>query len=95
MGGLRGEFPHKLPVLETLRNLESPFVLWIQIAIYFLASTNSQTKFRVGVDVGGTLGAGAVPVRPDGVGTPERATLTGGRSGSPLDDGIIQSTADT
>ena len=26
--------------METLRNLESPFISWIQIDIYFLASTN-------------------------------------------------------
>ena len=40
MGGLRGEFPRKLPDMEILRNLESPFILWIQIDIYFLASTS-------------------------------------------------------
>ena len=39
MGGLGRKFLHKLPDMETLRNLESPFVLWIQIDIYFLAST--------------------------------------------------------
>ncbi len=27
----------------TLRNLESPFILWIQIDIYFLASTSYPT----------------------------------------------------
>ena len=40
MGGLREEFLHKLPDMEILRNLESPLVLWIQIDIYFLASTS-------------------------------------------------------
>ena len=40
MGGLRGELPHKLPDMEILRNLESPFILWIQIDVYFLASTS-------------------------------------------------------
>jgi hypothetical protein len=40
MGGLRGEFLHKLPDMEILRNLESPFIIWIQIDIYFLASTS-------------------------------------------------------
>ena len=40
MGGLGGKFPHKLPDMEILRNLESPFILWIQIDTYFLASTS-------------------------------------------------------
>ena len=40
MGGLGKKFLHKLPDMEFLRNLESPFVLWIQIDIYFLASTS-------------------------------------------------------
>ena len=40
MGGLGRKFLHKLPDIEILRNLESPFVLWIQIDTYFLASTN-------------------------------------------------------
>ena len=40
MGGLGRKFLHKLPDLEILRNLEAPFILWIHIDIYFLASTN-------------------------------------------------------
>ena len=40
MGGLGRKFLHKLPDIEILRNLESPFVLWIQIDTCFLASTN-------------------------------------------------------
>ena len=40
MGGLGRKFLHKLPDMGNLRNLESPFILWIQIDIYFLASTN-------------------------------------------------------
>ena len=40
MGGLGRKSLHKLPDMEILRNLESPFILWIQIDIYFLASTN-------------------------------------------------------
>ena len=40
MGGLGRKFLHKLPDMETLRNLELPFILWIQIDIYFLASTS-------------------------------------------------------
>ena len=39
MGGLGGKFLLKLPDMEILRNLELPFILWIQIDIYFLAST--------------------------------------------------------
>ena len=39
MGGLGRKFLHKLPDLEILRNLEAPFILWIHIDIYFLAST--------------------------------------------------------
>ena len=39
MGELGRKFLHKLPDMEILRNLESPFILWIQIDIYFLAST--------------------------------------------------------
>ena len=42
MGELGRKFLHKLPHIEILRNLESPFIVWIQIDIYFLASTNSQ-----------------------------------------------------
>ena len=30
----------KLPAMEILRNLESIFIPWIQMDIYFLASTN-------------------------------------------------------
>ena len=45
MGGLGRKFLHKLPDLEILRNLESPFILWIHIDIYFLAST-SYVLFR-------------------------------------------------
>ena len=37
MGGLGRKFLHKLPDMGNLRNLESPFILWIQIDIYFLA----------------------------------------------------------
>ena len=44
MGGLGRKFLHKLPDIEILRNLESPFILWIQIDIYFLASTNYVTS---------------------------------------------------
>ena len=40
MGGLGRKFLHRLPDMENLRNLESPFILWIQIDIYFLANTN-------------------------------------------------------
>ena len=40
MGGLGRKFLHKLPDMEILRNLELPFILWIQIDIYFLASTS-------------------------------------------------------
>ena len=40
MGRLGRKFLHKLPDMAILRNLESPFILWIQIDIYFLASTN-------------------------------------------------------
>ena len=40
MGELGRKFLHKLPDMEILRNLESTFILWIQIDIYFLASTN-------------------------------------------------------
>ena len=40
MGGLGRKFLHKLPDLEILRNLEAPFILWIHIDIYFLASTS-------------------------------------------------------
>ena len=40
MGGLGRKFQHKLPDIEILRNLESPFILWIQTDIHFLASTN-------------------------------------------------------
>ena len=40
MGGLERKFLHKLPDMEILRNLESPFVPWIHIDIYFLASTS-------------------------------------------------------
>ena len=40
MGELGRKFLHKLPDMEILRNLESPFILSIQIDIYFLASTN-------------------------------------------------------
>ena len=40
MGELGKKFLHKLPDMEILRNLESPFILWIQIDIYFLASTS-------------------------------------------------------
>ena len=39
MGRLGRKFLHKLPDMEILRNLELPFILWIQIDIYFLAST--------------------------------------------------------
>ena len=39
MGGLGRKFLHKLPHIEILRNLESPFILWIQTDIHFLAST--------------------------------------------------------
>ena len=45
MGGLGRKFLHKLPDLETLRNLESPFILWIQLDIYFLASTSYSQPF--------------------------------------------------
>ena len=41
--------------METLRNLESPFVLWIQIDIYFLAST-SYLPFAAGARA--CIGAG-------------------------------------
>ena len=40
MGGLGRKFLHKLHDMDILRNLESPFILWIQIDIYFLASTS-------------------------------------------------------
>ena len=40
MGGLGRKFLHKLPDMENLRNLESLFILWIQIDIYFLADTS-------------------------------------------------------
>ena len=40
MGGLGRKFLHKLPDMGNLRNLESPFILWIQLDVYFLASTN-------------------------------------------------------
>ena len=40
MGGLGRKFLHKLPHIEILRNLESPFILWIQTDIHFLASTS-------------------------------------------------------
>ena len=43
MGGLGRKFLHKLPDLEILRNLEAPFILWIHIDIYFLASTKYLT----------------------------------------------------
>ena len=50
MGGLGRKFLHKLPDLETLRNLESPFIYWIQLDIYFLASTSySQTYSEAGL----------------------------------------------
>ena len=39
MGGLGRKFLYKLTDMEILRNLESPFILWIQIDTYFLAST--------------------------------------------------------
>ena len=39
MGRLGRKFLHKLPHIEILRNLESPFILWIQTDIHFLAST--------------------------------------------------------
>ena len=39
MGGLGRKFLHKLHDMDILRNLESTFILWIQIDIYFLAST--------------------------------------------------------
>ena len=44
MGGLGRKFLHKLPDIEILRNLESPFVLWIQIDTCFLASTNYEFR---------------------------------------------------
>ena len=40
MGGLGRKFLYKLTDMEILRNLESPFILWIQIDTYFLASTS-------------------------------------------------------
>ena len=40
MGGLGRKFLHKLPHIEILRNLESPFILWIHTDIHFLASTS-------------------------------------------------------
>ena len=45
MGGLGRKFLHKLPDMGNLRNLESPFILWIQIDIYFLASTNYKSVY--------------------------------------------------
>ena len=47
MGGLGRKFLHKLPDMEILRNPESPFILWIQIDIYFLASTSYEFKVTV------------------------------------------------
>ena len=48
MGELGRKFLHKLPDMEILRNLESPFILWIQIDIYFLASTRYRFTVKVG-----------------------------------------------
>ena len=45
MGGLGRKFLHKLPDMENLRNLESLFILWIQIDICFLADTNYLTTW--------------------------------------------------
>ena len=52
MGGLGRKFLHKLPDIEILRNLESPFILWIQIDIYFLASTIYWDQASVLVQIG-------------------------------------------
>ena len=46
MGGLGRNFQHKLPDIEILRNLESPFILWIQTDIHFLASTSYKPENR-------------------------------------------------
>ena len=67
MGGLGRKFLHKLPDIEILRNLESPFVLWIQIDTCFLASTSYErniVEFLIerGADVNGKTYDGETPL---------------------------------
>ena len=50
MGGLGRKFLHKLHDMDILRNLESTFILWIQIDIYFLASTSYHHRFTLFVE---------------------------------------------
>ena len=65
MGGLGRKFLHKLPDLEILRNLEAPFILWIHIDIYFLASTNYDfidPREKIQFKVVGRMIGNAVPI---------------------------------
>ena len=93
--------------MENLRNLESPFILWIQIDIYFLANTIYTLHLAEDGPMAGTVGAleavvknarlmeWCIPRMLDAEAEVLEATRTGERSGL-SDDGqaLMQSLFD-